>query len=397
MRRTAAAAVVVVGAAAILATVHRIQNRSLPSLGPADRQMATGTFHIHSALSHDSELDLSAIVAAAKQAGLDFVVLSDHNAQYAGPMLRDGILVLSTAELSTPFGHVVQLGADPVLSGAQRQELSVLHDVRALGGFPIIAHPADRKRPWSGPWADAAGLEIANLASSTRRAGGPAFVGLLPALAALPLNRNLALAQTYDRDEHSLALWDAHDDPHFVGLCGVDAHGWISLAHNLAAWEVVLEAPLPTAPQQRAPFVLEQLTQGRFFCNAGLLGGPPRFLFGAKGEETFVAKVGDTVPTSKVDSLYATITGVQQTPLLVLFRNGAMVFQSRGTQLRYRNPAPGTYRVEVWLPIPGLLFGERHVPVIYSGRLALTATEPHEPESAETPASDAPATAQAPQ
>ena len=57
------------------------------------------------------------------------------------------------------------------------------------------------------------------------------------------------------------------------------------------------------------------------------------------------------------------------TATVVLFRNGEEVTRSQGGRLRYADPTPGTYRVEVRLPVPGVLWGYRVLPVIYSNRI----------------------------
>src|SRR5690606_7615214 len=128
------------------------------------------------------------------------------------PMVRKGVVLLSAAELKTPFGHLIQLGAIDLLHPDRRREVSVHGAVRALGGVPILAHPSDRRRPWGGAIDGAGGLEIANLSSSARRRGGPVFAGLLGAAAAWRLRPGLALAQTYDRDEAALRRWDGESD-----------------------------------------------------------------------------------------------------------------------------------------------------------------------------------------
>ncbi len=368
-------------------SAHRVRGRSVPRLGTEDTAAARGSFHVHSDLSHDSELTVAEIVAAAKARELDFVILTDHNEQHAGPMVRDGVVILSAAELSTASGHLIQLGAAAVLDKEARQGADVQHGVRQLGGFPILAHPSDDKRPWAGPTGGAAGLEIANLAASTRRRGGAAFVGLVLPFAAQPLNPELALAQLYDRDTEALERFDAEHDPRFIGLCGADAHGWLDLEQNLRAWQVVLDAPMPLPEEERAAFVLKEITEGRFFCHAGLFGGPPRFRFEVQRAEAVAAGPGGEVIAGAdlmlVVSAPAAAQGAQS---VVLFKDGEAVARTEHQELRYPTPAPGTYRAEVWLSVPGLLFGEEQVPAIYSGRLRVVPPpDLHGPEASVQP------------
>ena len=66
--------------------------------------------------------------------------------------------------------------------------------------------------------------------------------------------------------------------------------------------------------------------------------------------------------------------GARQT--LVLFRNGVAVGDTAAGELHYANPSAGTYRVEVWRPVPNLVYGDHVVPVAYSGRLRLVPSLP---------------------
>ncbi len=374
MRRLSTLALVLLAAVlAALATAVTVRERRLPTFAGEPRRGAAGVFHVHSDQSHDSSLPLQEIVAAATANGLDFVVLTDHNQEYAAPLSRDGVTVLSSAELSTPFGHLIQLGASPVLPEHERRGLDVMTRVRRLGGAPVLAHPDDEKRPWEGPMEGVGGIEIVNLSASTRRVGGPAFVGLLPALLALPLNPELAIAQLYDRDVRALERWDGELGPEVAGLCGVDAHGWLEPTLNLRAWTLVLTQAMPEVEAERAAFVTDSLRGGRFTCVAGLLGRAGVLTFAANDGERELAGPGGTVSAAQVKALTAHVPPLAGSRLsLVLFRNGEAIFKLDQHELSYPSPAPGTYRVEAWAVLPGLLFGEQVVPVAYSNRIRLT-------------------------
>src|SRR5690606_8468358 len=137
----------------------------------------------------------------------------------------NGVTIISAAELTTPFGHVINLGATDVLPEGERRGMDVLQRARAMSGQPIVAHPADPKRPWEGPPSGATGFATVNLASAARHRGGPAFLGVLPALAVWQWRPTLAHVQLYTRETAALRRWDGEHDPKVVGLCGVDAHG----------------------------------------------------------------------------------------------------------------------------------------------------------------------------
>lgn len=354
--------------------------RPVPRFRDGAQQLIRGSFHVHSESSHDCELTLEQIARAAKKAGLEFVVVTDHDAQLAGPVTIDDITIVSSAELSTPFGHLIQLGAADILPKTERARLSIHNAVTALGGVPIISHPTDPKRPWVGPIFGAGGIEIANLATSARRRGGPVFAGLLPALTVWRLRPPLAIAQVYDRDAGALRRWDGESDPGFVGLCGNDAHGHIPLSVNLVAWTVVLERSLPEEPDRRGAAVVEAIRTGRFHCAAGFLGDRPHFAFYAALDDGSVTLPGDVVPSDQIRALVVEGPALESgSPKLVLLRNGEEIVKTRGTELTYTHPRPGTYRVEIRVLLPGVLAGEREVPAVYSNRIKARATWPLQP------------------
>ena len=366
------------GTAIFLFVGYPLHRRTLPSLSQAPATPTVGALHIHSADSHDSNVTIEAIVDAARENHLDFVILTDHNKQKPKSLSINGVTVLSSAELSTPFGHVIQLGATYTLDSTLRDTPLIHQNIRAAGGRPIIAHPSDRKRPWSGPLADASGLEIANLAAATRRAARPFFLGLLPHWAAWSLNPQWVLAQLYDRDDEALKLWDAQVDPQFVGTCGSDTHGWIPVDLNLRAWYLVIDAPLP-AHELRPAAIVSHLQQGHFHCVAGLLGHHPDFRFGARHRNAWSGGPGDSLPHTQVEELLVKGPSLNGLPSqIVLLRDGAEVSRSVSPTLTYPHPTAGTYRAEVYAKVPNLLWGSHSVPVIYSNKLRVlpAASEP---------------------
>lgn len=356
--------IVSVVAGLALAAAYRLHSRPLPRfVGRGDPPR--GVFHVHSDLSHDGRKSLHAISAAAAELGLEFVVVTDHNRKAESH--GGDVSILAGSELSTPFGHLIELGAQAPLTDDERGAVQVHATLRARGGTPILAHPRDRKRPWDGPIEGIGGLEIANAAASLRAYGGVVMAPLVPLLIALRVRPELALMQLYDPDP-ALELWDRESDPGVVGVCAVDAHGRIELSLEMRLWQLVLEEPLPENAAARPAALLERLRTGRFHCVAAALGDPPRFTFNGERDGATVARPGDTI--DDLDAL--SVDGPQLRSgagFVVLLRDGQELLRVRGNTLRYANPGPGTYRVEVHATIPGLLFGERTVPVIYSNRI----------------------------
>lgn len=124
-------------------------------------------FHVHTRVSPDGLDAPEAVVAAARDAGLDAIAITDHDRAgayrrlvelgLADPSGRpvDGFLVLPGVEVSTTAGHVLVLGA-AIDTPARRGGLSpqqLARRVRAMrvagGDAPpllVAAHPMDRTR-----------------------------------------------------------------------------------------------------------------------------------------------------------------------------------------------------------------------------------------------------------
>ena len=143
------------------------------------RRWYKGDFHVHSAESGDATATLDQIATLAKQRGLDFVNLSDHNTSShlglaaAAQMTLPDVLFLRGAEITTYAGHgnAVGLGTyvDHRIGHAGRTIAGVLDDVAAAGAIFIVNHPTlDLGENCLGcawehadtPWDKVAGIEI---------------------------------------------------------------------------------------------------------------------------------------------------------------------------------------------------------------------------------------------
>src|SRR5512143_4323644 len=208
--------------------------RPLPLVGeaPDDGWARTGgVVHVHTTLS-DGGGTPEEVIRAARETGVAFLGITDHNTLDAKPLegYRDGVLALVGAELSTPVGHVLGLGLDrdpPFRFNGDG--LGALEDVRDLGGIPFAAHPFSarpdlRWNGWDlpGPW----GIELLNGDSDARRAGPR----LLLSLGLYRLNPGYALLSGLAAPDEALRRWDellAKRD--VVGLAGSDAHSRLPL------------------------------------------------------------------------------------------------------------------------------------------------------------------------
>lgn len=103
-----------------------------------------GELHLHTNHS-DGKVSLGDQVSAAKQRGLDFFVLTDHNTVSAhGLIAEENFPIISGMELTTFYGHAVAMGIDSYVDWRHpqnhdfREQIDLIH---SQGGLFSIAHP----------------------------------------------------------------------------------------------------------------------------------------------------------------------------------------------------------------------------------------------------------------
>jgi hypothetical protein len=325
-----------------------------------------GAVHVHTTLS-DGAATPDEVIAAAREAGLVFVVLTDHNnldaKRWEG--YHQGLLVMVGTEISTTAGHLLGLGVpDPRFrfSGDARDALD---DVRHLHGSAYAAHPTS-PRPdfrWTGwdlpgPW----GLELLNGDSQWRAAG---WGRLLRTLSLYPLNRPYALLGSLTPPTEALARWDeilARRPA--AAIAGVDAHGQVPIRKDralrfpsyralfgVARNHVLLSRALTGDAGVDGPGLLRALELGRSYIGLDALAPADGFSFttfepGDPGRRPW--SMGDVVPPQPGLRLRAG-GRVPADVELTLLRDGRAIATTQQA-LDVEAPGPGVYRVEARLP-----------------------------------------------
>jgi hypothetical protein len=103
-----------------------------------------GALHIHSCYS-DGSGTLREITAGARRAGLDFVVMTDHDTlrprEDGWEGWRDGVLLVLGVEVTCQFrSHVVVFGARDVTALRFKPLARVLFDLKNQGAVAFVAH-----------------------------------------------------------------------------------------------------------------------------------------------------------------------------------------------------------------------------------------------------------------
>jgi hypothetical protein len=350
-----------------------------PLAGPPEEpDSVRGAFHVHSTLS-DGRGTPDEIAEAAAAAGLQFVILTDHNpTELPAPRFHAGVLLISGSELSAPAGHVVAVGMSRPLTKAER-EREVFGAVAKRGGRAFIAHPEQKKRPWT-DWAaarKAAGLELYSADSMFRMALEHPLTVLGPAAAAYLTHPSHGLL-TMVRAQPELtrrALELAEQQP-LATLCAHDAHGLPGYEEEFRAFALYLPSPpgggaLPADPVAAGRRVLDDVALGRAWCGFRAIASAAGFSIAGVSDLPRQASVGQTLtlhlPSSTPKEIEVRIHGP-----------AALLEDGR----RVRLDGPGAVHLEVWARVPGMFFQDGWKPWIVPSPIRVVPRPPVGPEPA---------------
>jgi hypothetical protein len=355
-----------------------------------------GAIHVHSRRS-DGSGSPEQIAAAARNAGLQFVILTDHGdgtRTPSSPVYRGGVLLVDGLEVSGNEGHVVALGLPktPYRLGGDGRD--IVEDIARMGGMSIAAHPGSLKQElrwteWSSPIH---GLEWLNGDSESR---DESWFTLARVLLSYPFSPAGSLASVLDRPETVLRRWDALTERRrVVAVAGTDAHARFDLTGDesgrgfgslrIPGYEQMFEAFSVTAAgvrftgdaDQDAEALLDALRGGHVYSTVNALATPAAVSFGAtRGAATWTA--GDFVPDGgdlelRVDS------NAPAGSRVVLIKNGDVLAEVQGSSLQRTVPGSrAVYRAEIHVSgTPG----EHPVPWVVTNPIYVRAQDERAPD-----------------
>jgi hypothetical protein len=365
---------------------------------PDAARRAVGVLHVHSTYS-DGAGTVSEIMHAAAQAGLDFLVLTDHGDPDAlgkeGEGYSEGVLLLVGSEIDTEKGHVLALEIpDPAFRfGTDTGE--TLHDVDEMGGFAIAAHPTSL-RPnfaWNG-WEvpGLSGIELFNFFSGWQR---QSTASLGQALVTYTFSPTRALAVALEWDPPLIEKWNEMlSDRDVAAWVGLDAHGQLSLSDtvqipwpgyrevfSMARNHLVLDEPLTGDARRDREMIYLALKRGQGYMSFDGIADGSRFRFVAEGASR-EWPMGSHIPASPANGLRL-LASVQAPPgsRLRVLRDGMLLTETTEGALSLAIPGPGIYRAEVRLD-PGFVPGGRDEPWIVSNPIFVLPAEEMERRAA---------------
>jgi hypothetical protein len=323
-----------------------------------------GAYHVHTTRS-DGQGTTGEVARAAKAAGLDFVVLTDHNDfTPPAPAWVEGVLLVPGLEISTSAGHLVAFGMERPLEGmsAWMPPGDAVRAVAAAGGTAVLAHPVQERNPWKDDESarEVPGFELYSADTFFRHATSHPVSRLLPAAGAYLGNPGhgvmLLVAPEPAPGERFLEL--SRERPR-VAFCAHDAHG-------LPSYEAVFDSvamylppervpsPLPTDAGEAAARVSRALGSGHAVCAFRGLGEPAGFALEGLDPERREARVGDVLEVRLPGS------PEEGTVRVEVWGDGRLRPDGKSVELT----GAGVVRVEVWARGPGRFLGTEWRPWI---------------------------------
>lgn len=322
---------------------------------------AVGALHMHT-LHSDGTGTMQDLISAAKEVGLDWIWVTDHDNRDGRDFegIRDGVVTVVGYEITPRRNHYLVSNIPEVVS-RDLPPAEFVTKARRLGAVGIVAHPDERAineysecyrwEDWSIRGFD--GIELWNYMSDWIQQYTPRSKYL-----------NFFFPEWALRGPtpETIRWWDElqAEGNHATGVFGVDVHAFkikkagilfevYSYVHCFRALVnyLQLDAPLSSDFATAQGQIWDAIRRGRVIMSHNGRGNASGTTFLAvpeKSEQLYT--VGDTVP------LTPGLTLEFLCPLnaeLRLYQNGNLVVRdANGRKLRYDCSAPGHYRVEAW-------------------------------------------------
>lgn len=332
-----------------------------------------GAIHIHTTYS-DGTGTFPEVIAAARAAGLRWIIVTDHDTleglPYAG--WHDGLLVIVGHEITPPRNHLLVLNLNEVISNRLAPQ-AFIDEVYARGGFAIIAHPDERVR---NDFKDCYRWDDWTVDGPGKRAGQPVGLELWNLMS--DWGENLTRGNRYAHyfvpslglsgpTPATLAWWDRLNmlGRRTFGIGGVDAHAfkhrapWGEIEVFPYRWlfgtltnYLLLERPLSDDPALATSQIYAALAMGRSYFVNRLDGAAPSIVFTARrGNEVYT--IGDTASITGGPLLIEADVG--SNAYLRLIADGE-VLTSGVRRLRQSIDAGAVYRLEGYVGGKSWLF-----------------------------------------
>ncbi len=318
----------------------------------------TGNMHLHSQYS-DGFDSVQQIACMAEQAGLDFIIMTDHFNLKA--LAEEGyygsLLLLAGMEINDEENHYLALDIKEVISNGEAQ--TVIEEVNKQQGIGIIAHPDEIGSPlyqnyrtfkWN-DWSVTGfqGIEVWNYLSQFK----DEVTGVLRGIyllcfpqAALkgPYKETITRLDQYQQKQKIFAFGgsDAHGIKVKAGPVLVLTISAYDFCFRCINTHIITDKKMTRVPETDKEIIYEALRKGRFWISFDYYKSSRGFDFTIRSPEQKWF-MGDDVPWQP--GLYADI----KTPYkaqVKLMKDGQLYGENYGSKHRFPVNKKGVYRVE---------------------------------------------------
>lgn len=339
-----------------------------------------GCLHIHTTFS-DGGSDIEEVIRTAQKAGLDFIVINDHNTLkareegYEG--YHDGLLVIVGYEHSPPDDHhYLVMGIDKVIEDKNPENfVKIISDE---GGVGIIAHPDHvgvtiaglRKIPWKRWDLDGfTGTSVWDLMTDIQ-------VKLVTIHTTLWGIAHPVSIITGPR-KRTLKRWDEMNKKRrVVGICELDNHGVLvgkkpfiyeifpnKFAFKTLRNHILLDEELTGNSKDDIEIILQKISLGELHIGFDYYHNTRGFKFYCKYNEEIITMGGRKLFTKGISAFIE----LPERAHIRLIRDGEVIVKRYSNRLMYKIEESGVYRVEAH---KGTRWGRK--PWIYSNPIIFT-------------------------
>lgn len=347
----------------------------------------SGNMHIHTRYSDGEKLHAE-IAEDAIDAGLDFIIVTDHNVYVTGVEgyyeNEKGRVLLMTGEevhnvrRQPQASHFLAYGAGKELATYAADPQALIDETLGAGGYGFLAHPHEDDIPMINMpdlgWHDwdiegFSGLEIWNYMSVFKNTVAKRLDGLRwnnKLISLLVALRMILHPERYMKgaDPRTLALWDdflsrgmriaaignsdAHGTPMKLGPLRREVYPYEFLFRAVNT-HVLVEEPLNGDMAHDRRLLIQAIGRGHSWIGYDMPGSTNEFRFTVQGVKDGI--MGDEMPLSTGATLQIKAPGRCR---IRIIRHSAVVAEvERETNLAYIPNEPGAYRVECYIPYEG--------------------------------------------
>ncbi|MDD8012507.1 MAG: CIA30 family protein [Acidobacteriota bacterium] len=337
----------------------KVNSRPLPSF------YKKGVFHLHSTFS-DGLGTIEEICRDARRQNLDFVILTDHGRPNRPASVASGwnqeTLLIGASEFSLQAGHLAAAGYRVPEYEFPPEAQEAIDEVERDRGMTFIAHPLDRKIPWT-DWQvrGFTGIEILSLYQMAKK-------NILYGLTLFPLQYLLApdyaLTSLISYPKKELEIWDRFNRAgKYYGIYALDSHAKLPLSKSVnfhfpsyeATFKILrvyvkVDHELEKDAVAAGATIIAAMRRGDFFCAIESLAAANGFeFFYLEGDGRRVEMGGDAERAG--GSLVLRLPFQFNTDVRIMKDGGEFrVFKDNDRQeITVAVGEPGVYRCEVFL------------------------------------------------